>query len=827
MVSSIDFRNTTPHNRTTTIARNDLHKDLSATQTTADRAAEVNSQTAATCDVVFFLSGAAALMLEVSWSRQIQLLLGHTNQASSLVLAGYFIGLSIGGLVAGRILQHVNPLTAYGVAELIVGVWAFCIPSVLEFHSQTFAQSSLSVACFVTLLPATVAMGTTLPLTVECLVRAGMRSSRVSRIYGLNTIGAVVGLVVSTGYLLVSVGVTSTSFVAALIALVCATAAFVQCWLSPFAGWPSRAVDRRQSTALEGYPAKERIPTMVSRRSMAISAFSGCMILALEVLYLQMFSLVFHNSTYTFGLVLSVFLLALAAGAWLETRFCEKFSPQVVLAYCPVVGCLLVLTSVCVFVRFTGLKYFDVGATHFSYLAASSVLVSAVVLCPVVVLGMILPAVWAQSFSEQHQTSRAVAVTAAVNSLAAAIGAVGTVFVVIPNFGLWGAFAGLAIAGCVASCVLLTNCRHLRAAVSLGSLTLLLAGIVGISPGAERWAVSSNEVLVKRWNSSYGFIDVVRELTTGDLKIRQNLHYRHGSTGRNAGRIRRMGHMPLLLHSSPRQVAFIGLGTGITAGSAVAHEQLESIAVVELIPQVVEAARLLADANASILVDSRTTIHIDDARHFLQTTKRQFDVIVSDLFVPWESETGHLYSVQHLECATRCLNAGGLYCQWIPLYQLGSVEFELIADSFASVFPSTTVWWGNLQSNRGVIALVGSQDRLSIDIEQLDRRIEAIRQTALFRDSALAGGIQLYGRFAGAWENHVVRPLNTDEFPRVEFLTPASHCNQTLLQGERLSRYFDGVLRKLPSGTVYFDFGERTFLSEFELREQHRFLLRR
>lgn len=816
------------HDRTRTIARNDLHKEeLSGWQITADREAETNSPTVAIYEVVFFLSGAAALMLEASWSRQIQLLLGHTSQASSLVLAGYLIGLCIGGLVADRILQHVNPLPAYGVAELIVGVWAFCIPSVLEFHSQTFAQTSLSVACFVTLLPATAAMGTTLPLIVECLVRAGMRRSRVSRIYGLNTIGAVVGLVVATAYLLVNVGVTNTSFVAALIALVCASAAFVQSWLSSVAGWSSGAIESSLPLAPEGQFKREDSPTIVSRRSIAIAAFSGCMILALEVLYLQMFSLVFHNSTYTFGLVLSVFLLALAAGAWLQVHFCKKFSPQVVLAYCPIVGSLLVLTSVCVFVRFTGLKYFDVGATHYSYLAAASLLVSAVVLCPVVVLGMILPAVWSKSFGEQHQTSRAVAVTAAANSFAGAIGAVGAAFLVLPYCGLWGAFAGLAIAGCVASCVLLTGCQHLRSAISLGALTLLLAGIVGISPGAERWAVSTNEVLIRRWNSSYGFIDVVREITTGDLKIRQNLHYRHGSTGHNVGRIRRMGHMPLLLHANPRQVAFIGLGTGITAGAAVAHEQLESIAVVELIPQVVEASHLLAKANASILVDSRTTVHVDDARHFLQTTEQQFDVIVSDLFVPWESETGYLYSVQQFECARRCLNSGGLYCQWIPLYQLGSVDFELIADSFASVFPCSTVWWGNLQSNRGVIALVGSEDQLSIDIEIVDRRIEAIRRTGLFRDTALAGGIQLYSRFAGAWKDHAGRPLNTDEFPRVEFLAPGSHRNQTLLQGERLSRYFDEVLRQLPSGTVYFDFGERTVLSESELREQHGFLLRR
>ena len=102
----------------------------------------------------------------------------------------------------------------------------------------------------------------------------------------------------------------------------------------------------------------------------------------------------------------------------------------------------------------------------------------------------------------------------------------------------------------------------------------------------------------------------------------------------------RMAHLPLLLHPAPRDVAFLGLGTGLTAAGAVSHEQLESITIVELIPEVVDAARMLSAANFGIVDHPRTQVDIDDARHFLQNTDDDFDVIVADLFVPWESETG-------------------------------------------------------------------------------------------------------------------------------------------------------------------------------------------
>lgn len=773
------------------------------------------------CYGLFFVSGAAGLMLELTWSRQIQLQLGHTNQASALVLASYFVGLGIGGLVAGRFRRKLKALFAYGVAEMLVGIWSLCIPFVVEFHSELFAGQWLKTACFVTLLPATIAMGATLPLIVEHLSSIGAHHTNVSRIYGINTFGAVSGLAAAITILLVNVGVSNTGFLAAILCCSCALAAFAK------AGRPTVAAKAtgQISEAPEDSPGGGA--ATLSWHLLVIAGFGGGMILIVEVMYLQLFSLVFHNSTYTFGLVLCVFLLALAVGAWIQPRVSAAYSSGLVMAYCPAVGSVLILVSVCVFVRLTGLEYFEAGATHAGYLSAAFVLVSAVVLCPVVVLGMLLPAVWAEGSRVGSRNSEVVATTSAVNCLSAAAGAVGAAFVLLPYLGLWVSFAAVSICGCLVSMFMLVGRRHSMSAAVLGMLTLLLASVIGISPGAERWAAPTDEVLIKRWNSSYGFIDVVRETKTGDLKLRQNLHYRHGSTGQNAIRIRRMGHLPLLLHSEPSQVAFVGLGTGITASAAVAHKQVESIDIVELIPEVVSAARILADANANVLVDSRTTIHINDARHFLNNTDRKFDVIVSDLFVPWESETGYLYSVQHLESARRRLSSNGLYCQWIPLYQLGASEFELIAHTFASVFPNTTLWWGNLQSNRAVIALVGSEEMLQVNIEQLDRRIERLTRGGTTTDSALKDGLDLHGRFAGAWENHAGQPLNTDEFPRVEFRSPASHRNKALLQKDALTGYFSQVFQKLPAMGVRFDSGGVQLPSVSELRNQHGFLLAR
>ena len=109
----------------------------------------------------------------------------------------------------------------------------------------------------------------------------------------------------------------------------------------------------------------------------------------------------------------------------------------------------------------------------------------------------------------------------------------------------------------------------------------------------------------------------------------------------------RQAHLPLLLYPQPHDVAFLSLGTGLTAAAAVAHEPLNLITIVELIPEVVDAARLLSDANFGKVDHPKVRIDIDNARHFLQGTNQYFDVVVSDLFVPWESETGYLYTVEY------------------------------------------------------------------------------------------------------------------------------------------------------------------------------------
>jgi spermidine synthase len=189
---------------------------------------------------------------------------------------------------------------------------------------------------------------------------------------------------------------------------------------------------------------------------------------------------------------------------------------------------------------------------------------------------------------------------------------------------------------------------------------------------------------------------------------------------------------------------------------------------------------------------------VDDARHFLLATDQTFDVIVSDLFVPWESQTGYLYTVEHFQTAKSRLRKGGLYCQWLALYQVGPEEFEMIANSFASVFPDTTIWWGLVSRSKPMIALIGTEAPLSLSKEELSRRIGRISAHSELNDSYLSRPDRVLELAVGRWPLREDGALNTDEHPRVEFLTPLSHLDRRLMSRDRLKDYFDRVFNKLP-----------------------------
>jgi len=530
-----------------------------------------------------------------------------------------------------------------------------------------------------------------------------------------------------------------------------------------------------------------------------LSFLSGFGTLALQVLYTRMFSLVFHNSTYTFGTVVAVFLASLAVGAAIAARLQRRFNAKYIVGVTTGLGACATAASVVVFVWLTELKYFSYGDTFVEYMSGAFLLVTVVVAPATICLGTVLPLLWTLA-GGKDTSGHVVGKLTAVNTIAAAGGALVASFCLLVWVGLWQSVVLISMMFFVAAFVLLWQAKQTRIACSLG-LLLAIISVLALRSPSESDRAETGERLIQRWNSPCGWIDVVRREKTGAFKIRQNLHYRFGTTGSNAREFRQ-AHIPLLLHNRPQDVLFMGLGTGLTAGGAIPHQSVKNIVAVELIPEVIEAARVLAKHNYRVVDHPKTEIYVDDARHHLLASDRSYDVIVSDLFVPWESESGYLYTVEHYQVARQRLKPGGLFCQWLPLYQLGTDEFESIANSFASVFPHVTIWWGQLHAAKPVLALVGTHSRLEVNADQLNRRIAELKQQIGSIDESIASADRFWGLYVGDWQATSSENLNTDEHPRVEFLTPISHRDKRMIGGKTLERYYRQVFSRLPASAA-------------------------
>jgi spermidine synthase len=186
---------------------------------------------------------------------------------------------------------------------------------------------------------------------------------------------------------------------------------------------------------------------------------------------------------------------------------------------------------------------------------------------------------------------------------------------------------------------------------------------------------------------------------------------------------RMLGHIPALFHSDPESVLVVGFGAGVTAGTFVLQPTVKKIAICELEPLVPPAAdKYFGKENYSVKDERRTTIHYDDARHFILTSKDKFDIITSDPIHPWVKGTSSLYSKQYFELVKQHLRPGGIVTQWVPLYEsdIATVKSELA--TFFDVFPNGTVWGNTINGEGSDLVLLSQAEPMHLNIDALEDR---------------------------------------------------------------------------------------------------------
>ncbi|MGH9329754.1 MAG: spermidine synthase, partial [Vicinamibacterales bacterium] len=234
---------------------------------------------------------------------------------------------------------------------------------------------------------------------------------------------------------------------------------------------------------------------------------------------------------------------------------------------------------------------------------------------------------------------------------------------------------------------------------------------------------------------------------------------------------RLLAHLPLVLHPAPREVAIIGLGSGVTAGSALAHG-VARVDVLEISPEVVEASAHFTADNRDALRDPRLRLIVGDGRSHLALGARIYDVIISEPSNPWMAGVAGLFTREFFESARARLAPQGLLCQWAHTYDITAADLRSIAATFASVFPDGTMWL----VGEGDLLLIGGPSGVRPDAQRIARALSY----PSVRDDLAGVGVrspfELLSLFAGSGEDlrafAADSAIQTDNRLALEFSAP-------------------------------------------------------
>jgi len=687
--------------------------------------------------VLFIGSGCAALIYEIVWFQLLQLVVGSSAISLAVLLGTYMGGMCLGSLLLPRyVAPHRHPLRVYAIIEAGIGACGLLVLLILPLLDHLYAAIGGSglfgillraLVAAVCLLPPTLLMGASLPAIARYVESSSQGVSWLGFFYGGNIAGAVGGCLFAGFYLLRVYDMPTATYVAAAINAVVA-------WLS----YRLSTRTRYQPTPPTDTHAPKRSPATSAQGSVYLAiGLSGLTALGAEVVWTRLLSVMLGATVYTFSIILAVFLAGLGLGSGLATQLARQMkSPRAALGVCQfLLAVAIVWTAYTLADALPNWPIDPPLAKSVVFNFQVDVMRCMWAVFPAACLwGASFPFALAAAAERSEDSGTLVGRVYAANTVGGIIGALAFSIVLIPWIGTQDCQRLLvAVAAISALIVFAPAARSLgkrRAAATLASVVAVVWMIADISPVPWLAVAYGRRMLLQTYPGRVLYLGEGRNYSVAVSEPPDGNRLFHvagkveASTDPNDMRLQRMlGHLPALFHQDPKSVLVVGFGAGVTAGTFVVAPTVEKITICELerlVPPA--AAKYFHKENYNVKDDPRTTIHYDDARHFILTSKDKFDIITSDPIHPWVKGTSSLYSKEYFELVKQHLRPGGIVTQWVPLYEsdLATVKSELA--TFFDVFPNGTVWGSTVNGEGNDVVLLGQVEPLNLNVDALEDR---------------------------------------------------------------------------------------------------------
>jgi len=689
--------------------------------------------------VALLLSGAAALVFETLWFRATSVVFGSSVWASSLVLAGFMTGLALGNAVALRLGPRLRrPLVVYAALEAVVAVSGFglvlLLPDLAGWAAPLFRSVGerawlinplrLGLAFSLLVLPST-ALGLTLPVVVAALARWDRSFGPVlGRLYGWNTLGAVAGALAAEWALIGWFGVRGTALVAAGCSLAAGSLALVLSFRA--GGGDTRGGGR---TA----PAPRTPLGSVAGLCGAAAFLAGGLLLAAEVIWFRFLHLFVHGGSPAFAAMLATVLAAIGTGALIAGWWTRHRPDADRLA--PAVALLAGAVSIVVYASFRfALRPY--GDRYVTDLGDILWLTAALTVPTSLASGMLFPLTGLALQRAVRREVRTAGLLALCNTAGAALGPLIAGFVLLPRLGMERSFFLLALGYVPVAALLFLGTRRTdppgrRRAVWVAGAALAVGAVLfpfGLMrssyielPVARAARGKPVEVVALREGRSETLIYLRYDFLGEPLSYQLVTDgYNMAGSGFTARRyMKQFVYLPLALSPEPSSALLISYGTGATARALTDIAGLERIDVVDTSREVLEMSDIIFDDPAEHpLHDPRVHVHIEDGRHFLQTTRRSYDLITGEPPPPKMAGVVNLYTREFFRLVRGRLGPAGRASYWLAAQNLTDADARSIIRAFCDVFDDCSLW----QGFRLNWILVGSNDAPPLRDESTFRR---------------------------------------------------------------------------------------------------------
>lgn len=709
--------------------------------------------------LLFFLSGAAGLIYQLIWLRKLALIFGNTSYATSSILTAFMGGLALGSYLIGKYADRAkSPLKFYGFLELGIALAAvlilfFFIPLSDAIYVWLFNSIGNSPVIFnvvrfllsiIILIIPTTLMGGTLPVISKYFVKTSDQlGQRVGHLYGINTLGAVIGAFLTGYFIIYLLGVSLTLWLAIILNFAIGVAAMMLdrkiVSLKPEKRRPETVKAKEHLTRAGTLEKTGAYDNRTARLVLWLFGVAGFVSLAYEVVWTRALIFFVSSTTYSFTLILTTFLVGIALGSFIMARQVDRLKRA--LLWFAILEIIIALAAIVTIPLFRNLDLVQ-NALLGGLAGQNWTLVSirifgtafVILIVPTLCMGAAFPLVNRIYVENIHKIGTGVGNVYMANTVGAILGAFMAGFVLIPLIGLNTSILTLAAINLGIAIILIyfesDFSAHKVRYLALAGAAVLVFGLIGFLTFSTRpvflktagfydtrlllhkdTAAATVSVLEKKdqvniWGRNVRYLNVnghnTAHTTFSDMIIHKML-----------------AHLPMLLTPTPRDALVIGFGFGATCRSFLDYDMINTVDCVELVAYEKRTADYFIAENKGIFADPRFKFITNDGRNYILATKKSYDIISINSVDPKFSPA--LYTDDFYRLCRAKLNQYGQLVAWLPIYGMSLEEVQALVKSFINVFPNSSLWYNNPEH----LLLVGSKGAYPIDLALVKARLES------------------------------------------------------------------------------------------------------